>query len=448
MTSPTQPTAAPSVDRSESRPEQDQGSPAPATSSSLARLGRTAAIYSALGIGTLLAGGKLADYRIRSGNRETFGTFEEPRFVVRAPAPSNPIRSLDQLQPGHLELPAGISTGAEAPEELVADIRAALRKARTIVGHHGRGSAADTQEGSAVADLSPEKWSGLRNFALGAPEVAIVREHLRSLGRAAEYGVTRIELRAFICELAEVSAIRELGPGAIPPSLPPGVSSIDYARAIFQRVTGAAVPDSVRIVIAEIDEVGIAGTAEAITRQVVAEPSSYAEEVSVICHELGHLIARPGEEFARAGGVAGVLMFGARIDRSIRVLEEASAYAFERVCIGAIPDPAVREAAMRGFESQLLQHAQRYCAGEQDIHFEAGVLADAAVRVLGSPVEAYRYLSSTREVSPEIRRTMEESRAICARFPSTRCRAAARELQALRVEIETLCSELAPPPGH
>lgn len=404
-----------------------------------ARVGRTVALYTALGTGASVAGIVCSEANVRAETRTTYGTREDPQFRVSDSLTEDEVRSLPSLigesgvegepVPHHEILTSMVAADFEGALRLIEQkLDAGAPTERELTEWRARFSASE-----AGSILTPT------DFSRSLPQFVELCEALRSLGDAIDLNVVNLELQGEILDFhearrLEMRSFRQRAQEAQPAD---SLSSIDYAKAIFERVTGHALPAAVTIRREDIAEAGIAGTAETYGQIITVEPMSFSAEVSTLCHEMGHLIARPGEEFESRQGFF-QLAFGAPRDRRLAVLEEAAAFAFERVCIGAIPDDGVRQAAVRSFENQLLFNGKLFFRGDTRLHPEAGVVSDAACRVLGSPAEAYTYLSTTTELSPAITCAIEEGRAAWALTSVGRCKAAADALRAMSKRVQDL----------
>ncbi len=416
--------------------------------SRLAQIGKAVALYSALATASLFGVAKLVEARVRHDILGTYGSIEEPKFKLRPETRPDVVRSLDALIAARIGAPQRLSFDSEAGEVVLDDFKSTLGELEKITKRYAPG-AQELQRWrercrTGTSDVHLQKLE----FGERYGEFVAACEALEALSDAAELNSIQLERVALSHDIDDSNAFADLHTFVEPPDsgveAPGSISSADYAKAIFREVTGRELPTSVTIERGDIEDFGVAGTAETIGQRIIVEPSIFGLEVSTLCHEMGHLVARPGEDAVVKHGLTGVFLSGAREPRSAAVLEEASAYAFERVCLAAIPDEQVQRVAVRSFEGQLLTQAKLFFRGNEDIHFEATVMADAAVRVLGNPQQAYDYLSTTREISPEITREIERMRELCERLPASRYRRAARDFFATHSRAEALRADFDP----
>jgi hypothetical protein len=420
----------------------------PVRAGRVAQLGKTVALYSSLGAAALFGVAKFTELRIRNEISGVYGSIEEPRFRLLQGNSPDVVRSLDALIAERVSAPQRIPFDSAVGEALLSDFKSTLTELEEIVKRYAPSEAERHRlRARCHADKSDVPLQRLE-FEERYGEFAAGCEALEALCEAAELNAIKLERVALSHDIDDSIAVAglpttlespESGVGA-----PGPISSVEYAKAIFREVTGRELPPAVTIERCDIEDFGVAGTAETIGQRIVVEPASFAQEVSTLCHEMGHLVARPGEDAVVKYGLTGVLLRGARDSRVAEVLEEASAYAFERVCLAAIPDEQVRSAAVRSFEGQLLTQAKLFFRGNEDIHFEATVVADAAVLVLGDPKRAYDYLSTTREFSPEIVREVERMRGLCESLPASRYRRAAKEFLEAGSRAEALRTDYDP----
>jgi len=425
-------------DTSESSPSNEERSSLQPTDR-WARLSRVVALYSALGAGALFAGIKITEVNVRAETRETFGTRAAPRFSVGEISLNDEVRPLTDL----LKEPHGagqsVPFNAVVAETAVADFEEMLALLERKLGDFApdreafegwRRRFSSSDEGAVLLQLE---------FNEKFPEFGALCEALRGLGESADLNAFNLNFEALSLDVEQGRRFEQLALWERFENIYPSGqgTSTEYAQRIFEQVTGRPLPRSVTIERTDIAEPGVAGTSRMFDQVITVEPMSFAQEVSTLCHEMGHLIARPGEEFCDGEGVFSFSLNASR-SRETAVLEEASAYAFERVCIGAIPDESIRLRAARGFENQALFQAKLFFKGEREIHCEAGVVAEAACRVFGDAREAYRYLSTTAEVSSLIRSAVEEARKEWGDTPSGRCVKAAESLRALSARVHAL----------
>lgn len=404
-----------------------------------ARLSRTVALYTALGTGALFTAVKLSEASIREETRITYGTREEPRFRIGDIQVKDEVRAIALLLEETADIGGPVPYNAVVAGTAVADFGRALAflkkklialapDAAALEGWRAR--FASSEEGAIVPQLE---------FNQEYPHYGALCEALQSLGDAADLNVLNLDMQVIGLDL-EVGQVMERqfrlerAENAQPRE---SMSSMEYAKRIFERVTGQSLPPSITIERSDIPDFGVAGTAESISQIITVEPMSFSQEVSTLCHEMGHMIARPGEEFEGERGFFTPIL-GVPRSAEKAVLEEASAYAFERVCIGAIPDEPIRKRAAVAFENQMLYQAKLFFRGDRELHCEAGVVAEAACRVLGGAPAAYEYLSTTTEISPEIRSAIEETRREWEETPVGRCKKAAESLRVLSEQVRAL----------
>jgi len=365
------------------------------------RIGRGVALYGVLGI-TLLAGAKRCfEMAVLERDRVTFGTLDEPRFEVRSGSPEvvRPVResllAARAVEP--MSDPLATSAACALIHSTCTQVEATLGAqplpAETFA--RLRSASEGTVEDRIRARLALEKEAS--GYSAECARLRDLSEVLLRVVNTRHDAIGRLNLERFYGELAKNST-------RVPVTESP---PIDYAKAVFKVVTGQDLPSDIAISIESFDVPGLAGTATNLERRVQVAPLTYPETVSTLCHEFGHLIARPGLDLRLAMAPRGT----AEAHREA-VLEEACAYAFERCCIAAIPDDAVRLAAAASFESQAIACISRYLSGETDLHYEALTVVEATVEVLGDSSAAYRYLSTTTELSPEIARGVESLRAV------------------------------------
>jgi hypothetical protein len=404
-----------------------------------ARVGRAVALYTALGTGAVFTGLKLSEAHVREETRLTYGTREKPRFCIGDIGIADEVQPLTVLLAESESGKGAVPLNASVAETVMADFEKTLTiverelvdlalDAKALEGWRRRFAAAE--EGTFLVQLE---------FNRDFPQYGAMCEAIRSLGNMAELNALNLDMQVVGIEFElgremEAGGDRERLKNAQPAE---AITSIAYAKRVFERVTGHPLPASITIERADISEEGIAGTAESFQQIITVEPMSFSEEVSTLCHEMGHMIARPSEEFEGRLGVFTPIFFELRT-REKAVLEEAAAYTFERVCIGAIPDRAIREQATELFESQMLFQARLFFRGETKLHCEAAVVSEAACRVLGGSPAAFNYLSTTGELSPAIRAAIDEVRLEWEGTMVGRCKKAADSLRVLSQRVAAL----------
>ncbi len=420
-------------------PEREQGGGPADPAERWARLSRTVALYTALGTGLVFASVKLSEASIREESRLTYGTREEPRFRIGDIRVTDEVRSLSvvlkETASVHEPLPynvvvAGVAVADFDRTFLLIERKLAALAPDTASLEGWRARFASSEESSIVVQLE---------FNEKHPHYGALCEALQSLGDAADLNVLNLDMQVLNFDLEVGFALERQTRRERLENIQPreSVSSTEYAKRIFERVTGRALPASITIEHADIAKFGVTGTAESRSQRITVEPMSFSQEVSTLCHEMGHMIARPGEEFEGERGFFTPIL-GVPRSAEKAVLEEASAYAFERVCIGAIPDEPIRKRAAVAFENQMLFQAKLFFRGEREVHCEAGVVAEAACRVLGGAPAAYEYLSATDEISPAIRSAIEETRREWEETPVGRCKKAADSLRSLSERVREL----------
>lgn len=388
-------------------PDEDAGA--------VARVARGIALYGTLGVSSLFVLGRCEEANVREHDRVTFGTIDSPRFTVRVGWPGDVVRpAREGLSAAGNREPrtSGWSetTMVSTVETICAEAEGVLKAQalRPETFERLQRASAESLEGEARARLELEAQAPVYWATCGR-----LRELTEALSKAARVRHDALAERGLAAYFARATDDDTSAPATpIPP--------IDYAKDIFAAVTGRALPNDVAVQIAPIDDVRIAGLANSFWRSVTVAPQlSYPEMISTLLHEFGHLVARPGEDPLIKRGHLAIIVGGPapEVNRE-RILEEAAAYAFERCAIAAIPDDGVRRSAAESFEVQAVDLIERYFMGDGDVHSVGFAVVEAAVEVLGDSAAAYRYLSTTRELSPAIERGIESLRAAWAATPA------------------------------
>lgn len=401
-------------------------------------VGRTIALYGALGTGAGILGIEMAEAHRREEIRVTYGTREDPRFRIGNVPLLDGVRSLDALLREFESESGAVPLSAVEVDATISDLERAL----AIIEDRLR----ETPPGAEVLEGWRRRFAAAGDRALvlqfefnqTLPRYGALCEALRLLGDSATLNALDLDMQVIGADFERGRALEAKLVLTRLANVKPAeaISSVGYAKALFERVTGQTLPASVTMRRSDIAENGVVGTAEIFNQVITVEPMSFSEEVSTLCHEMGHLAARPSEEFEGRRGILASLRVGRSRDRA--VLEEAAAYTFERVCISAIPDRSVREQATTSFESQMLVQAKLFFRGGTEIHCEAAVVSAATCRVVGGAAEAFNYLSTTSELSPAIRSAIEEVRREWETTPSGRCKKAADALRVLSKRVASL----------
>jgi hypothetical protein len=178
-----------------------------------------------------------------------------------------------------------------------------------------------------------------------------------------------------------------------------------YVRKLIKEVTGMSLPENVHFTIRSIDKPNTVGTSNAVTQSIISEDNYYGQVVLVLAHEAGHLMTQHDEEYHLQGS--------RRLsDEQVSNYEEACAYAFQKVAGEALKETPLSMAYDIDTGTSTLLDDFYNGRDSEECHRVGMAYYDAARTVLGGSAQAYNYLSSHRELTPEMLKVIDDNRAL------------------------------------
>ena len=356
-----------------------------------------------LGLGGYIGGSEISHFMEGEKHRETYGTLENPVFLMRNnPENGSQIRTYSDTY--------GLRNEKR------------LENAKKAFALYGELDEALTKYEKAVDEVS-EKYKDKKPSDISRKEDL---ELIRARGKVSNIDINTTTMSASLLLLRNAidditdpfSDTDELLNDAYLQKLSAIKTRnleqetygdvIDRAKGLYKIITGRDAPKGIKLSIENPEHGDAIGTHSFLEKKIKSEDASYARTLSTLMHELGHDAEQHSESTYYQ-------LFGRLKLRTneLTVRSEACAYTLQIASSDYEEDPNLSKIMNVLNVMNMKYFVEDWFRGEQQPHRRAMAVADAAITHFGNAKDAFNYLATTpweKELKPGIVTIMNNNR--------------------------------------